>query len=136
MMVCLNCFKNSTVQYETTSSFEVKQKHLPCFSWSHEVCHVLLQQMLLGQKCQGLSDNNTKPLGNMKYCYCVKLLWHHALWFNRGTGSKQDIQRFLGLYIRFYWIVDKTKNTFVKSSKLQIRSRKQFNGEKLRKYTF
>ena len=28
-----------------------------------------------------------------------------ALWFNRGTGSKPEIQCFLGLYLRFYEIV-------------------------------
>ena len=32
-----------------------------------------------------------------------------ALWFNRGTGPKPEIQCFLGLYLRFCEIVDKTK---------------------------
>ena len=52
-----------------------------------------------------------------------------ALWFHRGTGSKQEIQCFLVLYLRFYEIVDKTKNAFFKFSKFQNRSREQWKFE-------
>ena len=60
--------------------------------------------------CRGIINCNICCVNNQVHSSEVhcSIAWCSALWFNRGTGSKPEIQCFLGLYLRFYQIVYKT----------------------------
>ena len=64
----------------------------------HPLVHLLAGQAV--QECPGI----VLPVlhGLHQRLYLVYCLRHSALWFNRGTGPKPDIQCFGGLYLRFY----------------------------------
>ena len=92
---------------------------------------------MLGMYCAVYSACSVRSGIHVQCCiykHTVSTCWYlvytvqciNALWFNRVTGSMPEIQCFLGLYLRFYEIVDKTKINLFKSSKFQGRSRKQF----------
>ena len=58
----------------------------------------------LGRREAEYSPWNGRIQGEVAY---TQWQWSNALWFNRGTGPKSEIQCFSGLYLGFFLIVDK-----------------------------
>ena len=67
--------------------------------------------------CQSLNPTLRK-LQTLHGLGVLRYMKTKALWFNRGTGSKPEIQCFWGLYLRFYETVDKTKTYIFLVSKI------------------
>ena len=56
---------------------------------------LLLTRMVMPVSRKGTEKSITDSLGHRGMAII-------ALWFNRGTGPKPEIQCFSGLYLRFY----------------------------------
>ena len=77
-------------------------------SWEHLKCFLVLMKWSLGKVKFFLKKYI------ILYHSWLQFQSNSALWINRGTGTKPEIQCFSGLYLKFCMIVDKM-NKYIRS---------------------